>query len=79
MAISAEDIENEALSLPKEDRTRLVMHLLDSIEERPISDPCQVEHAWLEEANRRYQAYLRGEEQAIPAEEAFSDLRADER
>jgi putative addiction module component (TIGR02574 family) len=79
MAISAEVIENEALSLPKEDRTRLVMHLLDSIEERPISDPRQVEHAWLEEANRRYQAYLRGEEQAIPAEEAFSDLRADER
>lgn len=54
------------------------MHLLESIEERPDADPRQVEHAWLTEANRRYQAYLRGEEQAIPAEDVFSDLRTDD-
>jgi hypothetical protein len=55
------------------------MHLLESIEERPNADPREVESAWLNEANRRYQDYLRGEEQAIPAEEVFSDLRTDDR
>lgn len=55
------------------------MHLLESIDERPDTDPRQMEQAWLNEANRRYQAYLRGEEQAILAEDAFSDLRKDDR
>jgi putative addiction module component (TIGR02574 family) len=77
--MSTETVEIEALSLPREDRARLVLHLLESIEERPSSDPRQVEQAWLTEANRRYQAYLRGEEQAIPAEDVFTDLRADDR
>lgn len=79
MTTSTEIIELEALSLPREDRARLAMHLLESIEERPDSDPRKVEQAWLAEANRRYEAYLRGEEQVIPAEEVFSDLRKDDR
>lgn len=78
MTHSAEAIESEALSLPLEDRARLVVHLLESIESRPTADPRQVERAWLAEANRRYQAYVRGEEEAIPAEDVFSDLRADD-
>jgi putative addiction module component (TIGR02574 family) len=79
MATSAKVVESEALSLPREDRTRLVVHLLESIEERPDADPRQVERAWLAEASRRYQAYLRGEEKAIPAEDVYSELRADDR
>jgi putative addiction module component (TIGR02574 family) len=79
MITPTETIETEALSLPRKDRARLVMHLLESIEERPDADPGQVQHAWLTEANRRYQAYLRGEEQAIPAEDVFADLRTDDR
>jgi len=54
------------------------MHLLESIEERPSSDPRQVENPWVTEADRRYQAYLRGEEHSITAEEVFADLRADD-
>jgi len=79
MTTSAKIVESEALSLPREDRTRLVVHLLESIEERPDADPQQVERAWLAEANRRYQAYRRGEEKAIPAEDVYSELRADDR
>ena len=82
MSTSAETIEAEALSLPLGDRTRLLMHLLasieESIEERPDLDPRQVELAWLAEADRRYQSYLRGKESTIPAEAVFSDLRADD-
>lgn len=79
MSTLAESIESEALSLPLEDRVRLAAHLLESVETRLQVDPKQVERAWIEEANRRYQAYLRGEERAIPAEEVFSTLRADDR
>jgi putative addiction module component (TIGR02574 family) len=74
----AEVVESEALSLPLEDRTRLVVHLLESIESRPMSDPREVERAWLIEADLRYEAYLRGEERAIPADDVFSELRADD-
>lgn len=79
MATSPEVLETEALLLPREDKSRLIVHLLESIEERPAADPQQVERAWLAEADRRYQAYLRGEEQAIPAEDVFSELREDDR
>lgn len=78
MAMPAQSIETEALSLSVEDRTRLVVHLLESIEQRPTSDATQVERAWISESNRRYQAYLRGEEEAIPVKEVFSDLWADD-
>lgn len=79
MTITAEVIETEALSLPREERTRLAIHLLGSIDERPDADPNQVERDWLKEASRRYQAYQRGEEAVIPADEVFSELREDDR
>ncbi len=79
MSALSESLESKALSLPLEDRARLAAHLLESVEMRPPVDPEQVERAWIEEANRRYQAYLRGEERVIPAEEVFSTLRADDR
>lgn len=76
MTTTAQHIESQALSLPREERTRLAIHLLDSIEERPSTDPRQSELAWIAEANRRYQAYLDGEEQTILADEMFANLRA---
>lgn len=74
MTHTAEDIEIEALSLPEEEKTRLILNLLDSLEKRRRSDPQQVEQAWIAEAQRRYEAYLNGEERAIPADEVFSAL-----
>lgn len=79
MTLSAEALESEALSLPKEDRTRLIVHLLESIDERSSPDPRRVERAWLNEANRRYQAYLAGSEQTVSSEDVVADLRADDR
>lgn len=63
MTTSAQRIESEALSLSRDARVRLAIHLLDSIDERQGMDPQQVEKAWIAEANRRYQAYLKGDEQ----------------
>jgi len=71
-------IESEALALPLEERKRLALHLLESIELRPISDPKKVEAAWIAESKRRYEAYLRGEDRAIPAEDVFAELREED-
>jgi putative addiction module component (TIGR02574 family) len=79
MATSAQRIESEALSLPRDERVRLAIHLLESIEERQWMDPQQVEKAWIAEANGRYQAYLNGNEQSIPANEVFAKLKVDDR
>jgi hypothetical protein len=35
-----------------------------------------VEELWLDEARRRYDAYLRGEVQAIPGDEAMARARS---
>lgn len=78
MSMPAESIENVALSLPLVDRTRLVVQLLESIEGQTNADPAEVERAWIAQANSRYQAYLRGDEEAIPADKVFSELWADD-
>jgi len=75
MATPKHNIESEALSLPLEGRARLAVKLLDSIEHRSSVDPKRIERAWLEEANRRYEAFVRGEMEAIPAEQVFAELR----
>lgn len=79
MATPAEHVENEALALAREARIRLAIKLLDSIEERPLDDPAKFDRAWLEEANQRYEAYVRGDDIALPAEQVFAELRADDR
>jgi putative addiction module component (TIGR02574 family) len=78
MSTSAESIESEALSLPFDERARLVAHLLDSLDSRPRANPARNEQTWLQEADRRFQAYLKGEEEAIPADDVFSSLRDDD-
>jgi putative addiction module component (TIGR02574 family) len=78
MTSQTPSIESQVLALPRQQRTGLVLKLLDSIEQRPPADPATVETAWLQEADRRYQAYLRGEEEAILADQVFSELRAED-
>ncbi|MCC5827522.1 addiction module protein [Alkalimonas sp.] len=78
MLPATELIESEALSLPVSERAELIVHLLDSLEPRPKVAPAQIEKAWLNEANRRYQSYLQGEGESYSADEVFADLRADD-
>lgn len=73
-----EGIVTAALTLTRDARIRLALKLLDSIEERPLTDLGNFDQAWIEEANRRYDAYLRGEDEAIPSEEVFAELRAED-
>jgi hypothetical protein len=69
MTIPTEQLEQELLQLPREVRARLAEVLVQSVER-------DVAAAWDAEAERRYQAYLRGEIDAHPAREALAALRA---
>ena len=71
MATNSEDILQKLLTLPVETRARLAEQLLESLE--PPDERNQ--QLWAEEAERRIEAYERGEITAVPAEEVFARLR----
>jgi len=74
MAHSLAEIEDDALRLPPEDRARLAVHLLASLEETAES-PEEIEKLWFAEAERRFQELRDGVVQGIPAREVFAQLR----
>ena len=74
MTHSLPDIEKDALGLPPEDRARLAVRLLSSLEEATES-PEEIEKLWIKEAERRFQELRDGVVQGIPAREVFSELR----
>lgn len=72
MTRTLEQIREDALQLTVEDRMQLMEALHDSVmsaEERDI------ERAWLEEAELRYQDWKAGRARGIPGEEVFARLR----
>ena len=73
MAKTIEDIENEIRSLSVDDRMHLLRDLIADLDGGMDED---VEKAWLEEAERRYKELKEGEVELIPAEEVFTQARA---
>jgi putative addiction module component (TIGR02574 family) len=69
-------LEAQVLELPLRERARLAQRLLESLDEDADEDPAEVEQAWVEEAERRYERYLAGDTQPIPPEEALARVRA---
>ena len=74
MAHSLPDVEKDALRLPAEDRARLAVRLLSSLEETAES-PEEIEKLWIAEAERRFQELRDGVVQGIPARDVFAQLR----
>ena len=72
MATPSEEILQQLLSLPVETRAALAERLLESLDP-PDEKNRQL---WAEEAERRVEAYERGEMKAIPGEEVLARLRA---
>ena len=66
-----EDIEAAALQLASSDRAKLAERLLISLEEDD-----EILAAWVEEAERRGDAYERGEMEAIDFDESIARLKA---
>lgn len=63
-------LEAEILKLPRSERAQLAERLISSLDEES-----EIEQAWIEEADRRYSAYLKGSLSARPAEEAMAAIR----
>jgi putative addiction module component (TIGR02574 family) len=74
MAHSLAEIEADALGLPAEDRARLALQLLASLEETAES-PEEIEKLWIAEAEQRFQELRDGAVQGIPAQQVFAELR----
>jgi putative addiction module component (TIGR02574 family) len=72
MSDQLKQIEEQALLLPAEDRKMLANRLLDSLDDAPLTD---IDEAWIEEAEIRYQRLKAGITQGIPQEKIFADIR----
>lgn len=71
MSLPVEDLEAQALSLPPEDRARLVERLIASFEPK---SPAQ--EAWMQLAQRRREDARIGRVQMAPGSEALARVRA---
>lgn len=72
MHLTVDQIEAEALSLPREDRARILDALMASL----AMDP-EVERAWDEEVRRRIRDIESGVTKMIPGEEVMKEIDAD--
>lgn len=72
MSSQFDELTRRIRALPDKERVELVRALIDDLD--PGKDP-DVEKLWLEEAERRYAQYLRGEVEAIPGDEVMAEAR----
>lgn len=66
------EIQRELSELSPEERAKLALALVESLEPEDEGD---IAEAWRVEAERRYEQFKRGEIQAIPGEEVFAKIR----
>jgi hypothetical protein len=76
MSIPLEQLRSELKSLPRDVLADLVHSVLDDVGGEPEGWAGEVEEAWGREAHRRWEAYLQGDEEMIPLQEAMAQLRA---
>ena len=67
-----EDIRKQVKTLQPNEKAALAHQLIEELDESFDSD---VEQLWVDEARRRYDAYLKGEIKAHPGEEVMSRVR----
>ncbi len=72
MARTLADIEKEILQLNPKEKAALARNIIDDLD--AVTDE-NVDRLWLEEAQRRYQAYVVGETKAKPAQVVFDKAR----
>ena len=69
MYLTADQIESEALNLPRPERDRIAQALIASLEMDP-----EVERAWEEEIRRRIRDIDSGVTELIPGEQVFKEV-----
>ncbi len=70
----AEDVLPQALELSTDERTRLAVLLMESVE--ASDDEGEVEEAWLDEITRRLDDHEQGRTHAVPADVALAEARS---
>ncbi|MHB8828534.1 MAG: addiction module protein [Syntrophales bacterium] len=70
MNVDLKRIEKEVFSLSSQERARLAMNLIKSLDNH---DDADVEELWLQEAERRYREYREGKLQTRSADDVFRD------
>ena len=66
------DIKLKAMALPVKARAELAEHLLSSLDE--LGGP-EIESMWIDQAEKRYQAYLKGDVSARPVSEFLQEAK----
>lgn len=72
MTALLEKIEQEAQLLSHEERERLASDLIAGLDNTPLSE---IDQAWIDEAERRYDDLMSGRVKGIPVKEAFDGIR----
>ena len=72
MSVTLKELEQQARTLPPDERARLADALLESLRDAPLAD---IEAAWDREIEERVAAYERGELEAFSAETVFAEAR----
>jgi hypothetical protein len=72
MSTHFDDIERQARSLPLKEKAALARVL---IEELDASIDADAEQLWIDEAQRRYDSYLKGELEALPGDDVMARAR----
>ena len=72
MSSQFDDLAKRVRALSKQEKAALIRELIDELDSQ--IDP-EAENLWLEEAERRYAQYLRGEVEAIPGDEVMAEAR----
>ena len=75
MADSMSDLERDALQLPAEDRARLAVSLICSLEEMDEEQE-EIEKLWVAEAERRSREIQTDSVKMILAEDVFKRIRS---
>jgi len=73
MSTAIAEIEAKIRLLSREDKAGLIRELIAELD-GPADE--EVERAWLQEAQRRYQEVVDGKVQPVPGERVFDNLRS---
>jgi len=65
-------LESRLMSLPAEQRERLAERLMRSLDRQPLNE---VDHAWVDEAERRFAEWQRGEVEGVPGNQMTARIR----
>lgn len=77
MPLTIDELEAEARHLSPAERAELAQRLLAGLEDdEPAGSDDEVEQAWIDEAERRYERYPAGETEAVLAADALAQVHA---